>query len=42
LSWHLTGLTSLSSAEVTTASSTVTTFVLSQGRSHKPIIHPLW
>jgi hypothetical protein len=41
LSWHLTGLASFSSAEVTTASSIVTTFVLSQGRHHKPMIHPV-
>jgi hypothetical protein len=33
LSWHLTGLASLSSAEVTMASSIVTTFVLSQGHT---------
>jgi hypothetical protein len=42
LSWHLTGLASLSSAEMTTESSIVTTFGLSQGRSHKLMIHPLW
>jgi hypothetical protein len=36
----LTGLASLSSAEVTTVSSIVTTFVLSQGCGHKPMIHP--
>jgi hypothetical protein len=41
LSSHLTGLASLSSAELITASSIVTTFVLSQGRNHKPMIHPL-
>jgi hypothetical protein len=34
LSWHFTGLASLTSAEVMTASFIVTTFVLSQGRSH--------
>jgi hypothetical protein len=34
LSWHLTGLALLSSAEVATVSSIVTTFVLSQGHSH--------
>jgi hypothetical protein len=38
---HQTCLALLSSAEVTMASSIVTTFVLSQGRSHKPMIHPL-
>jgi hypothetical protein len=41
LSSHLTGLATLSSTEVTTVSSIVTTFVLSQCRSHKPMIHPL-
>jgi hypothetical protein len=38
----LTGLASLSSAELTTASSIVMKFVLSLGRSSKPMIHPLW
>jgi hypothetical protein len=41
LSRHLTGHASLSSVEVTTASSIVTIFLLSQGRIHKPMIHPL-
>jgi hypothetical protein len=36
----LSRLASLSMAKVTTASSIVTTFVLSQGRSHIPMIHP--
>jgi hypothetical protein len=40
LSLHLTELASDSSAEVMTASSIVA-FVLSQGQSHKPMIHPL-
>jgi hypothetical protein len=42
LSWHLTGLASLSSAKVMAASSIVTTFALSQGHSHKLMIHSLW
>jgi hypothetical protein len=41
LSWHLTGLASLLSVKVMTASSAVKTFVLSQCRSHKPMNHPV-